>query len=148
MCLSILSEREYRCLGEWTEDGEIYTYTERRDMIGYECFVGVVTAKGDLYLREAGVNCERGKEPLKHGMKMSQVSKCYGSQHPRLLRRYRQRGRQRQEQQQRNSIKATALPTWRERQLNGDAGGSSGSGIISPSSIVLSLVLLVALSLC
>ena len=39
-------EREYRCLGQWREDGLIYTYTERRDMIGYECFVGLVTAKG------------------------------------------------------------------------------------------------------
>lgn len=39
----------------------IYTYTERRDMIGYECFVGMITAKGDIYLREAGHNCERGQ---------------------------------------------------------------------------------------
>ena len=34
-------------------------------MIGYECFVGVLTAKGDIYLLEAGQNCERGHEPMK-----------------------------------------------------------------------------------
>ncbi|XP_059091334.1 uncharacterized protein LOC131886899 [Tigriopus californicus] len=39
----VFEEREYRCLGEWREDGLIYTYTERRDMIGYECFVGLVS---------------------------------------------------------------------------------------------------------
>ena len=60
----------------------MYTYTERRDMIGYECFVGLITAKGDIYLREAGNNCERGQEPLRYGMRMSRVAQCY--YHPRF----------------------------------------------------------------
>lgn len=111
-------EREYRCLGEWREDGLIYTYTERRDMIGYECFVGLVTAKGDIYLREAGSNCERGQEPLKYGMRLTQVSKCYGSHHPRL--RWRTSSTT-----SRPRKRITALPSWRQRELNNLIPGSS-----------------------
>ena len=151
LTFSFLSEREYRCLGQWTEDGQIYTYTERRDMIGYECFVGVVTAKGDLYLREAGVNCERGKEPLRFGMRMTQVSKCYGSQHPRLRWRYRNRARTvHGGGGNATAVKATALPTWRERQLNGDAGGygSGGAARVRDASLVVVLVVAVLASLC
>lgn len=33
------TEREYRCLGNWEEDQVLYTYTQRRDTTGYQCFV-------------------------------------------------------------------------------------------------------------
>jgi len=122
----VYEEREYRCLGEWTEDGLIYTYAERRDMIGHECFVGLVTAKGDIYLKEAGTSCERGQEPLKTGMRMTQVSKCYGGQHHR--RRQRWRGRARAPITGSSHRQATALPTWRERELANLVTGALGGG--------------------
>jgi len=78
----VFEEREYQCLGQWEEDGVIYTYTERRDMDGYECFVGVERKKGEIFLQEAGNNCERGQEPLRYGMRMSRVAQCY--YHPRF----------------------------------------------------------------
>ena len=37
--LIFTSEREYRCLGNWEEDGVLYTFTQRRDMPGHQCFV-------------------------------------------------------------------------------------------------------------
>ena len=83
----------------------IYTYTERRDQIGYECFVGLITQKGDIFLKEAGNNCERGQEPLKYGMRLTQVSKCYSN--PRI-----------RTSPPPKRPKATALPRWRERELN------------------------------
>ena len=73
----VFEEREYQCLGQWEEDGVIYTYTERRDMEGHECFVGVTTRKGEIFLQEAGNNCERGQEPQRYGMRMSRVAECY-----------------------------------------------------------------------
>ena len=73
----VFEEREYQCLGQWEEDGVIYTYTERRDMQGHECFVGVTTQQGEIFLQEAGNNCERGQEPLRYGMRMSRVAECY-----------------------------------------------------------------------
>ena len=80
----VFEEREYECLGQWEEQGVIYTYTERRDMKGHECFVGATTKKGEIYLQEAGNNCERGQQPLKDGMRMSRVAECYYHNHPRF----------------------------------------------------------------
>ena len=86
-------------------------------MIGYECFVGLITKKGDIYLKEAGYNCERNQEPLKYGMRLTQVSKCYVN--PRLSWTTTLQPAKRP--------KATALPRWRERELNNfiDSGGAS-----------------------
>ena len=86
-------------------------------MIGYECFVGLITKKGDIYLKEAGYNCERNQEPLKYGMRLTQVSKCYVN--PRLSWTTTLQPAKRP--------KATALPRWRERELNNfiDSGASS-----------------------
>lgn len=111
----------------------IYTYTERRDMIGYECFVGVLTAKGDIYLLEAGQNCERGHEPMKYGMRLTQVAKCYnhgeheGPQgiHPKFSHHWPHSGHKRPLSD--GTKRATALPTWREKVLNEKAGSSSAS---------------------
>jgi hypothetical protein len=117
------SEREYQCLGQWQEEGLIYTYTERRDMIGYECFVGLITAKGDIHLREAGHNCERGQDPLRDGMRLTQVSKCYGSFHPRM---HWQSSTGRTPPT--SNKKMTALPRWREREMSNDIDSGSGTG--------------------
>ena len=86
-------------------------------MIGYECFVGLITKKGDIYLKEAGNNCERGQEPLKYGMRLTQVSKCYGN--PRLSWTTTLQPSRRP--------KATALPRWRERELNNFIGSGATS---------------------
>ena len=73
----VFEEREYESLGQWEEDGKIYTYTGRRDMEGHECFVGVTTKRGEIFLQEAGNNCERGLEPVRYGMRMKRVAQCY-----------------------------------------------------------------------
>ena len=39
-CFSL--DREYLCLGEWEEDGLLYTYTRRTHNPRHECFVGKV----------------------------------------------------------------------------------------------------------
>ena len=130
------TEREYQCLGQWQEDGLIYTYTERRDMIGYECFVGLITAKGDIHLREAGHNCERGQDPLREGMRLTQVSKCYGSFHPRMHWQSSTAttgGRTTATTSSSRNKKITALPRWRERELNNeiDSGAIHTRGSLS-----------------
>ena len=73
----VFEEREYQSLGQWEEDGKIYTYTKRRDMEGHECFVGITTRKGEVYLQEAGNNCERGLQPMRYGMRLKRVAQCY-----------------------------------------------------------------------
>ena len=90
-------------------------------MIGYECFVGLITKKGDIFLKEAGNNCERGQEPLKYGMRLTQVSKCYTN--PRFVIPNRQQ----------NKPKATALPRWRERELNNFIDHSSSPNLNFPA---------------
>ena len=158
----VFEEREYRCLGQWTEDGMIYTYTERRDMIGHECFVGTLTAKGDIYLLEAGQNCERGHEPMKFGMRLTQVSKCYGSHHPKLKTWQQQLRRLEHghsstkkpawassssnghaESTHHHHRKAQALPTsWRERELlNNNYSYSSSSKAQISNNVVIAFAL-------
>merc|ERR1711935_647056 len=53
------------------------TYTERRDIPGKECFVGL-TMDGDEkhMVIEAGANCERGHQPQKYGMTLLRQSTC------------------------------------------------------------------------
>lgn len=72
----IFEEREYRCLGQWSETGVTYTYTERRDKDGYECFAGVVVNDGEIYIMEAGANCQRGLQALSFGMKLVKQAPC------------------------------------------------------------------------
>ena len=48
----------------------MYTYTERRDILGYECFVGAIISESELFIKEAGEHCQRDVEPLKLGMKL------------------------------------------------------------------------------
>ena len=72
----VYEEREYRCFGQWEEDGLVYTYTERKDVPGNECFVGVSVDDETHMVTEAGSNCERGKEPRKYGMTLHRQAKC------------------------------------------------------------------------
>ncbi|KPM03850.1 hypothetical protein QR98_0022870 [Sarcoptes scabiei] len=56
----LFSQREYRCLGNWEEDGILYTFTQRRDMPGHQCFAGKIYRNGDeAYIKEAGESCMR-----------------------------------------------------------------------------------------
>ena len=74
----IYEEREYRCFGQWREleTGLVYTYTERRDILGQECFVGVDVDQDKSIVTEAGSNCERGHQPRKYGMTLQRQAKC------------------------------------------------------------------------
>ncbi|XP_019880900.2 uncharacterized protein LOC109608792 isoform X2 [Aethina tumida] len=73
-CLSneIYEDREYRCLGHWRESGMLYTYTQRNDVAAgtYECFVGSITMKTEIRIKEAGEHCQRDVDPYKYGMKL------------------------------------------------------------------------------
>ena len=81
----IYEEREYRCFGQWKEPetGLVYTYTERRDIKGHECFVGVDIDSDRSIVTEAGANCERGHQPRKYGMTLERQSKCPAKEVPR-----------------------------------------------------------------
>lgn len=65
-----VSEREYQCLGQWEEDGVTYTYTQRKDIGIYECFVGSIVSHNEIYIKEAGEHCGRGIDPFRTGMKL------------------------------------------------------------------------------
>ncbi|XP_049781506.1 uncharacterized protein LOC126183504 [Schistocerca cancellata] len=80
----IYEEREYRCLGQWEEDGLMYTYTQRRDVEAYECFVGSIVSEDEIFIKEAGEHCQRNVDPLQHGMKLSKMGSCSPSEvnHP------------------------------------------------------------------
>ena len=52
-----------------------YTYTERRDKDSYECFAGAVVTEGEVYIMEAGTNCQRGMQVLDYGMKLLKQSR-------------------------------------------------------------------------
>ncbi|XP_025017625.1 uncharacterized protein LOC107371326 [Tetranychus urticae] len=73
----VFEEREYRCLGNWEEDGILYTFTQRRDATGYQCFAGKILGNGEVaYIREAGENCIRAEHPLTVGMKITKQVAC------------------------------------------------------------------------
>ncbi|XP_042243521.1 uncharacterized protein LOC121880398 isoform X2 [Homarus americanus] len=72
----IYEEREYRCLGQWSEGGVMYTYTHRRDVDTYECFAGVVVSPNEIFIIEAGTSCKRGLQPLAYGMKLVRQATC------------------------------------------------------------------------
>ena len=128
----VYEEREYECLGQWEEDGVIYTYTERRDMEGHECFVGAITKKGEIYLQEAGNNCERGQQPLQEGMRMSRVAECY----------YHKQFSPRLSWQQLPSTTTIVPKTNTNRQVVSGGGRAAGH---APVSLVLPLLLLLLL---
>lgn len=77
----IYEERDYRCLGQWEENGLMYTYTQRRDIGTYECFVGSIISETEIYIKEAGEDCARSVNPHNRGMKLTNKGKCTDSQH-------------------------------------------------------------------
>ncbi|KAF8789749.1 hypothetical protein HNY73_007666 [Argiope bruennichi] len=74
----LLAEREYRCLGSWQEPGGVtFTYTQRREMDGFQCFSGKVLQGGkEAYIKEAGHSCIRGEDPLIYGMRITRHATC------------------------------------------------------------------------
>ncbi|XP_022235046.1 uncharacterized protein LOC106475142 [Limulus polyphemus] len=70
-------QREYRCLGNWEENGVLYTYTQRRDSPGFQCFSGKVLRNGEeAYIKEVGQNCLRGEDPFLYGIKVTRDATC------------------------------------------------------------------------
>lgn len=67
----MISEREYRCLGQWQENNLTYTFTQRKDIGTYECFVGSMISEYEISVREAGKHCERNMNSLMLEMKLS-----------------------------------------------------------------------------
>ncbi|XKL65945.1 hypothetical protein PGB90_009365 [Kerria lacca] len=72
----IYEDREYKCLGQWQENGLTYTFTQRKYTGTYECFVGNVISESKFLIREAGTHCERNKNSLMPGMILEQKSSC------------------------------------------------------------------------
>ena len=79
----VYEESEYRCLGKFADRELTYTYTERRDVFGYECFVGVIINDGELFINEAGEHCQRDVNPLRlrPSVKPNAISTRFKSQH-------------------------------------------------------------------
>lgn len=70
------SEREYQCLGQWKENDVVYTFTMRRDVGVYECFVGALSSNQDIFIKEAGEHCQRDVDPHRYGMQLKQTKYC------------------------------------------------------------------------
>lgn len=69
----VYEEREYRCLGQWVEKGLVYTYTQRRDVGTYECFLGGMMSDTKIYIKEAGEHCQRHVNPYRYGMELNKI---------------------------------------------------------------------------
>lgn len=72
-----LVEREYRCLGQWEEKGVVYTYTQRRDIGTYECFVGNMLSDRKVFIKEAGEHCQRNVDLYRYGMEMNKKGNVF-----------------------------------------------------------------------
>ncbi|XP_029723594.2 uncharacterized protein LOC109404186 [Aedes albopictus] len=72
----VYEEREYRCLGQWTHRNIVYTYTQRRDVGTYECFVGTMLSDRQIFIKEAGEHCQRDVNPHRFGMELNKVAHC------------------------------------------------------------------------
>ncbi|XP_053680572.1 uncharacterized protein LOC128731471 [Anopheles nili] len=72
----VYEEREYRCLGQWTHRNIVYTYTQRRDVGTYECFVGTMLSDRQIFIKEAGEHCQRDVNPNRFGMELNKVAHC------------------------------------------------------------------------
>lgn len=58
------------CLGQWEENGVMYTYTTRNDTGTNECFVGLIVNDEEIYIKEAGEHCLRDIDPRTVGMRL------------------------------------------------------------------------------
>ncbi|XP_039310112.1 uncharacterized protein LOC105204366 isoform X2 [Solenopsis invicta] len=75
----LYEERTYLCLGQWEENGVMYTYTMRNDTATNECFVGLIVNDEEIYIKEAGDHCMRNIDPKKQGMRLYKKGQCYGN---------------------------------------------------------------------
>nr|CAD7405107.1 unnamed protein product [Timema cristinae] len=71
--------------GTWEENGRMFTYTQRRDVGSFECFVGSILSDTEIFIKEAGDHCQRDVDPMQHGMKLSRLGPCFGN-HPNTAR--------------------------------------------------------------
>ncbi|XP_045102880.1 uncharacterized protein LOC123499210 isoform X2 [Portunus trituberculatus] len=136
---TLKQEREYQCLGQWTEDKRIYALTFRRDIRTYECFVGVIRPDGTVFIKEAEseAGCSRDVQPEVLGMKLRKEEECPdGSRQPFTSIP--------QSSQRSSSSRPTPRPTkpWKPITGRPRARGSGGGGTISPSTSLLCLSIL------
>ncbi|XP_046485659.1 uncharacterized protein [Neodiprion pinetum] len=75
----LYEERSYLCLGQWEENGVMYTYTKRNDTSTNECFVGLIVNDEEIYIKEAGDHCIRNIDPKTQGMRLYKKGQCYGN---------------------------------------------------------------------
>ncbi|XP_065350455.1 uncharacterized protein LOC135946249 isoform X2 [Cloeon dipterum] len=76
MPADVFEEREYRCLGQWQENGHNYTYTQRKDIgNSYECFAGKIMSDSAIIIMEAGPHCARVWDVEMKGMKLQKQGK-------------------------------------------------------------------------
>ncbi|XP_043466146.1 uncharacterized protein LOC122501008 [Leptopilina heterotoma] len=75
----LYEERSYLCLGQWEENGVMYTYTMRNDTKTKECFVGLIINDEEIYIKEAGDHCIRNIIPKEQGMRLYKKGQCYGN---------------------------------------------------------------------
>lgn len=139
---AVYEQREYQCLGQWTEDQRIYALTFRRDIKTYECFVGVIRPDGTVFIKEAEseTGCSRDVQPEVLGMKLHRLEGC-----PDGVRRSSTRTPQ---SSQRSAItRPTPRPTkpWKPITGRPRARGSGGDRTTSPSTSVLCVTLLLSL---
>nr|CAD7411348.1 unnamed protein product [Timema poppensis] len=63
----------------------MFTYTQRRDVGSFECFVGSILSDTEIFIKEAGDHCQRDVDPMQHGMKLTRLGPCFGN-HPNTAR--------------------------------------------------------------
>ena len=79
----VYEERLYECYGQYSQAGQVYTLTKRRDLRErQECFVGVTGEDGRHRIMEAGEHCDTNMQPELYGMVMEMVREqtCGGSE--------------------------------------------------------------------
>ena len=69
----LFSDREYQCLGQWEENGQLLAYVRRKDKNNLECFVGATDEFGQIHLSESGSNCQRNLKVIQSGMRLSKA---------------------------------------------------------------------------
>ncbi|XP_048511190.1 uncharacterized protein LOC105687286 isoform X2 [Athalia rosae] len=75
----LFEERTYLCLGQWEENGVMFTYTKRNDTSTNECFVGLIVNDEEIYIKEAGDHCIRDIDPKEQGMRLYKKGQCFGN---------------------------------------------------------------------
>ena len=81
----VIEKREYQCLGQWEDDGQLMAYVRRTDVQRqFECFVGATDEYGQVFLIESGFNCQRNLRAHISGMKLTEESKQHAPKVPKL----------------------------------------------------------------